>query len=340
MEEARRAVALALNATARRIHFTGGGSEANNLAVKGTAFNAGDGRRGIVTTSIEHPSVLAACRWLEKRGFQVTYIDPRKDGTIDPGELARAVTAATCLVTLMLANNETGALQPVREAAALAREHGAVMHTDAVQGAGKIPIDVDDLGVDLLTISGHKFHGPKGVGALYVRKGTDLAPLVHGGGQEEGLRSGTENVTGIIGLGKAAEMIPRSIGAMGRAAVLRDRIEGELRRLVPGTRLNGPRKGRLPNTLNMTLPGIRGESLVLALDRRGIALSSGSACHAGEPEPSHALTAMGISAEDAHCAIRISLSHASADDDVERFVEAVGSILGGEETTVRFVSCR
>lgn len=340
MERARRSAALLVNATARRIHFTGGGSEANNLALKGAVFRAEESRRHIVTSAIEHPSVLAVCRWLEGRGYSVTYLGVDGEGRVRSEDLQRAVTEKTCLVSVMLANNETGALQPLRELAAIARKRGALVHSDAVQAAGKIPVDVEDLGVDLLTLSGHKFHGPKGVGVLYVRRGVELDPLVHGGGQERGLRSGTENVPAVIGIGRAAELALSGLPSMERVRALRDRLEEELRRLVPGARLNGPGEERLPNTLNMTLPGIRGESLVLALDQRGIALSSGSACHAGVPEPSHALLAMGLSDEEAHCALRISLGRENRPEEVDRFVAAVDDVVRGRGETVRFVSCR
>jgi cysteine sulfinate desulfinase/cysteine desulfurase-like protein/anaerobic selenocysteine-containing dehydrogenase len=341
LEAARRSIALLINATARRIHFTGGGSEANNLALKGAAFGLRPRGGGhLVTTAIEHPSVLDACRWLETRGCAVTYLRPDREGRVRPEDLEAALRPDTFLVSVMLANNETGAIQPVRELAAIARRAGAIVHTDAVQAAGKIPVDVDELGVDLLTLSGHKFHGPKGVGVLFARAGVGLEPLVHGGGQEHGLRSGTENLPGIVGAGRAAELALANLPRQPAVAAIRDRLQREIGRLVPAARLNGPELERLPNTLNMTLPGIRGESLVIALDRRGVALSSGSACHAGRPEPSHALLAMGLAAEDAHCAIRLSLGVESTEEEAGRFVAALAAVLGSQEETVRFVSCR
>jgi cysteine sulfinate desulfinase/cysteine desulfurase-like protein len=333
-------VALLVNTTARRVLFTGGGSEANNLAIKGAALRAGGGRDQVVTSAIEHPSVLGACRWLETQGFAVTYLRPDAEGRVRPEEAAAAVTGRTALVTVMLANNETGAIQPVGEIAAIARAHGALVHTDAVQAAGKIPLDVEALGVDLLTLSGHKFHGPKGVGVLFARAGVDLEPLVHGGGQERGLRSGTENLPGIAGVGRAAELVPEALAKMAAVRELRDRLERAVVALAPGARRNGPAAERLPNTLNVTLPGVRGESLVIALDRRGFALSSGSACHAGSPEPSHALLAMGLAPEDAHCAIRVSLGSGTTDAEVDRFLEALRSVLADPGGAVRFVSCR
>ena len=339
LEKARRSVALLINCTARRLIFTGGGSEANNLAVKGAAFCAGK-RRHIVTSAIEHPSVLKACRWLAGKGFEVTTLMPDKEGLIRPEEMKKAVTDRTGLVTVMLANNETGAIQPVAELAEIAASRGALFHTDAVQAAGKIPLDVDELGVDLLTLSGHKFHGPKGVGVLYRRKGVILEPMIHGGGQEMGLRSGTENVPAIAAIGRAAELALEHLPDMPEVRRLRDLLEKEMRAILPVARRNGPAEERLPNTLNMTLPGIRGEALVLALDREGVALSSGSACHAGAPEPSHALTAMGLSDEDAHCAVRFSLGPGNSEEEIMRVVKTVSDVVGGRRSAVRFVSCR
>jgi cysteine desulfurase NifS len=339
IEEARRSVALLVNCTARRLIFTGGGSEANNLALKGAAFCAGE-RRHIVTSAIEHPSVREACRWLAGRGFEVTDLMPDKEGLIRPEDMKKAVTDRTFLVTVMLANNETGAIQPVAELAEIAGSRGALFHTDAVQAAGKIPLDVDDLGVDLLTLSGHKFHGPKGVGVLYRRKGVTLDPLIHGGGQEAGLRSGTENVPAVAAIGRAAELALEHLSGMAEVRRLRDLLEREMKAILPGLRRNGPAGERLPNTLNMTLPGIRGEALVLALDREGVALSSGSACHAGAPEPSHALTAMGLSDEDAHCAVRFSLGPGNSEEEIGHVVKTVSDVIGGRREAVRFVSCR
>jgi cysteine sulfinate desulfinase/cysteine desulfurase-like protein len=340
VERARRSVALLIGSTARRVLFTGGGSEANNLAVKGAALAARPGRDHIVTSMIEHPSVYDACRSLEGRGFSVTFLEPDDCGKVRPGDLEKVISEKTCLVSVMTANNETGAIQPVRELAAVARERGALMHTDAVQGAGKIPLAVDDLGVDLLTLSGHKFNGPKGAGVLYVRKGVELEPLVHGGGQEQGLRSGTENVQAIMGMGRAAELALAGLPLTDGLRKMRDSLEESLLGLVPGARLNGPREGRLPNTINMTLPGIRGESLVLALDRLGFSLSAGSACHAGVPEPSRSLLAMGLKEEDAHCAVRLSLGPENTTQEVDLFVSAVREVLGDQGAMVRFVSCR
>jgi cysteine desulfurase NifS len=340
IEDARRKVAALIGARPRRIIFTGGGSEADNLALKGVAYACRDRGRHIVTSRIEHPAVLRAAEFLEREGFQVTYLDVDGDGRIDPAALAAALTDRTILVSLMMANNEVGTVQPVAQLCELAHDAGALFHTDAVQAVGKIPVDVEALGVDLLSLSGHKIHGPKGIGALFVRKGVALEPVIHGGKQEGSLRAGTENVPAIVGLGRAAELARRALDDAARIATLRDRLEEGVRRLVPGARLNGPRDDRLPNTLNLTLPGLRGESLVLALDRHGIALSSGSACKAGSPDPTHVLMAMGRSAADAHCAVRLSLSRDTSEEDVAATIIALEEVLEELATTVRFLPCK
>lgn len=341
IEQARRQVAGLINARARRIVFTGGGSEADNLALKGVAY-AGRGRGDhIVTSAIEHPAILATCGFLERSGFKVTYCDVDEHGVVHPDTLREAITDDTVLVSVMTANNETGTIQPIRELCAVARERGVLFHTDAIQAIGKVPVDVQELDVDLLSISGHKFHGPKGIGALYVRKGVTLEPLVHGGTQERGLRGGTQNVPAIVGMGKAAQLA-HSAGLRDPDAIrlLRDRLETGIRRLVPAARLNGHPEHRLPNTLNMTLPGLRGESLVVALDQHGISLSSGSACKAGSPDPTHVLLAMGMTPRDVHCSVRLSLSHATTTRDIDDTLTAFGRVLEEMETMVRFLPCK
>jgi cysteine desulfurase NifS len=339
LEDARRRIALLLHCTARRIIFTGGGSEANNLAIKGIAFSGGK-KHHIITSAIEHPSVLNTCRWLEKQGFEVTCLAPDREGIVQPQVLESAMRSDTLLVTIMTANNETGVIQPVKELAAIAHARGSLFHTDAVQAIGKIPMDVNEPDVDLLSLSGHKFHASKGIGALYIRKGIPIDALVHGGKQEQNLRAGTENVVGIMGIGKAAEIALQNVGAMDRVAKLRDRLELKLCEFVPGAKRNGHKTRRLPNTLNITLPGIRGESLVLALDQHGISCSSGSACRSGSPDPSHALTAMGLSAEEAHCSLRLSLGYENTEEEIDRVIESIGEIINSRKSTIRFVSCR
>jgi cysteine desulfurase NifS len=343
VSRARRQLANLLGARASHLVFTGGGSEADNLALKGVAFARGHEGRHLITSRIEHPAILGAARFLETRGFDVTWLDCDPDGLVDPESLRRALRDDTILVSVMLANNEVGTIQPVRELAALAHERGALFHTDAVQAAGKIPVDVEELGVDLATVSGHKFHGPKGVGALFVRKGIELEPLVHGGKQEAGLRGGTENVPGIVGMGQAAEVAGQTVRQTSPGNGLttrRDRLQARLEKLVPGSRLNGHPEKRLPNTLNMTLPELRGEALVVALDRHGVSLSSGSACKAGSPDPTHVLLAMGRSADEAHCSVRFSLSHETTDEDIDHTIAALERVLEETRTTVRFLPCK
>jgi cysteine desulfurase NifS len=340
VEEARRKIAQQIDCTARRVVFTGGGSESNNLAIKGTAFAHWGGRNHIITSSVEHPAVLRTCRWLENYGFRVTYLGVDADGLVDPAEAERVMDDRTCLISVILANNETGTIQPVAELARLAHRRGILVHTDAVQALGKIPLRVDDLGVDLLTLSAHKVHGPKGVGALFVRKGVRLESLSHGGGQEAGLRAGTENVIGIAGFGKAMDTVPRSLARMETVRKLRDRLEAGLVEMVEDCRLNGHREYRLPNTLNVTLPGFRGESIVLEMDKRGVRFSSGSACRSGSPEPSPALLAMGLTEEEAHCALRFSLGYDTSEEDIDRTLELLEEVVSRSRQIVRFVSCK
>ncbi|NEX20551.1 aminotransferase class V-fold PLP-dependent enzyme [Thiorhodococcus mannitoliphagus] len=340
IEEARRKLASLLNCTARRIHFTGGGSEANNLAIKGLAF-AHPERGHIITSSIEHPSVLATCRWLEARmGRRLTSLPVDSQGLVNPDDLADALSDDTLLVSIMTANNETGSLQPIAELAAIAHGRGAFFHTDAVQALGKRPLDVEALGVDLLTLSAHKIRGPKGVGALYLGKGVELDPLIHGGHQEHGLRAGTENTVGIVGLGAAAELAASGLEHADEIRALRDRLGAGLAKVFPEARLNGHPSERLTNTLNLCVPGVRGESLVLAMDRLGVAFSSGSACRSGSPEPSHALLAMGLSPADAHCSIRLSLSPETTAADIDQAIERFGQVATGGAEGIRFVACR
>jgi cysteine desulfurase NifS len=340
IEKARRQVARLINARPRRVVFTSGGSESINLALKGVAFAGSDRGRHIVTSRVEHPAALAACDFLERQGFRVTRLGVDRHGGIDPDALRAAMTGETILVSVMMANNEVGTILPVADLCAVAHERGALFHTDAVQAVGKIDVDVEALDVDLLSLSGHKIHGPKGIGALYVRKGIPLEPLIHGGGQEGRLRGGTENVPSIVGLGRAAELAGEAVRGAAVTIALRDRLEEGIRRLVKGASLNGHPERRLPNTLNMTLKGIRGESLAVALDQHGISLSPGSACKSGSPEPTHVLLAMGRTAEEAHCAVRFSLSRDTTAAEIDAALAALGRVLEEMETTVRFLPCK
>jgi cysteine desulfurase NifS len=340
LERARRQVAQLISARPRRVVFTGGGSEANNLALKGVALTGKPEGQHVITSAIEHPCILRTCAFLERLGCDVTYLEVDERGLVDPESLRKALRGNTTLVSIMLANNEVGTIQPVKELAAVAHERGALFHCDAVQAIGKIPVDAEDLDVDMLTISAHKFHGPKGVGALYLKKSIELEPLIHGGSQEGGLRAGTENVPAIAGFGKAAELGRCDLDGAAVMATLRDRLEVGIRKLVPNAELNGHREKRLPNILNMTLPDLRGESVVTAMDICGVSLSSGSACKSGSPDPTHVLTAMGKTADEAHCAVRFSLSRETTETDIDEACEALAHVLREMETTIRFLPCK
>jgi cysteine sulfinate desulfinase/cysteine desulfurase-like protein len=342
IEEARRSVASLLNCTARRIIFTSGGSEASNLAIRGTVQAAGKKTGHLITSAIEHPATLQPFNDLEEQGFTITRLAVDRQGLVDPQELARAIRPGTLLVSIMLANNEFGTIEPIKELAAVAREHNVLLHTDAVQGMGKINVDVQDLDVDLLSISAHKMYGPKGVGALYMKKGIKVAPQVQGGGQESGIRSGTENVAGIIGFGKACELAGQRLqsGALEETAGLRDYLFEKILATIPAAQRNSPVEHCLPNTLNIVLPGIRGESLVLLLDQRGISLSAGSACKSGNADPSHALLALGLSEDEAHCTVRFSLGIATTREDIDYTGECLAELYSDKLGVIRFVPCR
>jgi len=339
IDKARQQLARLINTQPRRIVFTGGGSEANNLALKGAAFSRRSRGNHIITTTVEHPSIMQSCGSLEKLGYKVTYLDVDGDCWLNPQKLQAAFTEDTILVTIMTANNEVGTILPIKELCNIAHERGILFHTDAVQAISKMEIDVQELDVDMLSIAGHKFHGPKGSGALYIKKGIDIDPIINGGGQEMGLRAGTENVPGIVGLGKASELALHAIHNSENIKKLRDKLEDDIKELIPNAKLNGHRQKRLPNTLNLVLPGLRGESLVIALDQHGIALSSASACKSGSIEPSHVLTAMGLSDEEAHCSVRFSLSRYTTEKDIEKTISALKRVLK-EKDMVQLMPCK
>ena len=328
VEKARRQVAEAIGAEPREILFTGGGSESDNLAVKGTAFALKDKGRHIITTSIEHPAVLNTCKWLEKQGFEVSYITPDREGYIAPEKILAAVREDTILISMMAANNEIGTIEPVAEVGAAAREKGICFHTDAVQAAGAVPISVNEWNADLLSISAHKFYGPKGVGALYVRHGTHLDSLIHGGEQERGLRAGTENVPGIVGLGTAIEAANKELKQNAdKMTRLRDRLINSILSEIPGAKLNGPREGRLPNNCNISFDRIDGEALLLRLDLAGIAASSGSACTAGSQEISHVLKAIGLTDQDAKGSLRLTTGTGNTEAEIDETVTVIHEIV-------------
>lgn len=324
VDTARSQVARLLGCEPREVIFTGSGTEANNLAVKGAAWAHRDRGRHIVTTVIEHPSVLYACRALERDGFEISYVPVDRDGCVDPEAVAAAVRPDTILVSVMLVNNEIGTVQPVQEIVRLVRPRGVLVHTDAVQAGGVIPLDVHQLGVDMLSLSAHKLGGPKGVGALFVRVGTQLLPLVDGGGQERRLRAGTENVPGIAGFGLAAELALRDAAARAtRLERLRDALESGIQQRVPEARIHGAGARRAPHITNVGLPGIVADTLLIQLDLEGIAASSGAACSAGTPEPSHVLQAMGWSEEEAFEAIRFSLGDETTREDIDYVLDVL-----------------
>jgi len=324
VEEAREQVARLLNAHPREIVFTGSGTEANNLAIKGAVSLPQRNGRHLITSSIEHPAVLKTCQYLEKLGFQVTYLPVDRYGMVDPEEVRKSITPETILITLMHSNNEVGTIQPVQEIGQIARTHGILFHTDAIQSVGKILVDVRSLGVDLLSISAHKICGPKGVGALFIKEGTLIEPLHHGGHHELNRRAGTENVSGIVGFGKASELaFEELLGNPDRVKPLRDYFWEKIQHGIDHVHLNGHPTQRLPNTLNVTFEFIEGESLVINLDLFGIATSTGSACTSGALEPSHVLLAMGVPALQAQGSLRISMGGDTTQEEVDQTVEAL-----------------
>jgi len=329
VDAARRQVSAALGANPGEIYFCAGGSEADNWAIKGAALANRERGNHIITTAIEHHAVLHTCEWLERQGFSVTYLPVDEFGRVDPAAVEAAITDATTLVSVMTANNEIGTIQPVAEIGRIAHDHGVLFHTDAVQAVGAVPIDVERMGIDLLSLSGHKFYGPKGTGALYIRRRTRLENLVHGGGQERGRRAGTENVPGIVGLGKAIELATADIeGHNRRIAAMRDRLVREVLSTIPDSRLNGHPTERLANNANFSFRYVEGESILLLLDARGICASTGSACSSGSLEPSHVLLATGLSHEEAHGSLRLTLGDANTEDDVDYVLEVLPDVIG------------
>jgi len=323
--EARRQVALLLGAAPEEILFTGGGSEADNLAIVGLALTRLDRGRHIVTSAVEHPAVAGACRHLQRWfGVEVTAVSVDGAGLVHPDDVRRAIRADTILVSVMHAQNEVGTLQPVAEIAAVARDAGVAFHSDAAQSVGKVPTRVGELGVDLLAVAGHKLYAPKGIGALYVRSGIVLEPLIHGAEQERGLRAGTENVAGIVALGKACALAGAELqGGDARLRALRDELFSRLAAAIPDLRLHGHPERRLPNTLNVGVPGVSGAALLA--EAPGVAASTGSACHAGRAEPSGTLLAMGLSPEEALTAVRLSLGRFTTQEDVWRAADALAA---------------
>jgi len=327
VENARKKVADALGAEENEIYFTSGGTESDNWALKGIAFANRNKGKHIITSSIEHHAVLHACSWLEGQGFEVTYLPVDKYGMVSPDDLRNALRDDTILISIMLANNEVGTIQPVEELGKIARKNRIYFHTDAVQAIGHVPIDVKNMNIDLLSLSGHKFGGPKGCGALYIRKGTKIEALLHGGAQERKRRAGTENVPAIVGLGKAIELAAGELEEENKILLeMRERlIEGLLK--IPKTHLNGHPTERLANNVNITFEFIEGESLLLLLNTKGIFASTGSACNSTSLEPSHVLTACGVPHEIVHGSLRLSLGKMNTPEDVERVLEILPEIV-------------
>jgi cysteine desulfurase len=328
IEEAREKVAKALGADSEEIYFTSGGSESDNWALKGVAYALKDKGNHIITTEIEHHAVLNTCRYLEKEGFKVTYLPVDEYGLVKPEDLKKAITDKTILVSIMFANNEIGTIEPIEELVKIAHEKNVYFHTDAVQAVGNIPIDVKKLDVDLLSLSAHKIYGPKGVGALYIKKGVKIHSFIQGGTQEKNRRAGTENVPGIVGLGEAIELITKNLDChMNKLTFLRDKLINGILEKIPYVRLNGHPTKRLPGNVNVSFEFIDGESLILNLDMAGICASSGSACTSGSLEPSHVLLAIGLSKELARGSLRLTIGKDNTEEDIDKVLEALPQIV-------------
>ncbi|MHC1629695.1 MAG: cysteine desulfurase NifS [Methanoculleaceae archaeon] len=325
---AREQVAAAIGADPDEIYFTAGGTEADNWAIKGTARASRKKGDHIITSAIEHHAVLHTCEYLEEEGFRVTYLPVDEYGRVDPADVEDAITPETILISIMTANNEVGTIQPVREIGEIAHDHDIIFHTDGVQAIGAVPIDVDDLGADLLSLSGHKFYGPKGVGALYIRKGTPIHSLIHGGAQERKMRAGTENVPGIVGLGAAIERATTGMeGRTRRIAALRDRLITGIQEKIPDCRLNGHPTDRLPNNVNFSFRYVEGESILMMLDRYGIAASTGSACSSSSSGPSHVLLALGLPPEEARGSLRLTPGEENTEEDVDYVLDVLPEVI-------------
>ena len=340
IEDAREQIAHSIGATPPEIVFTSGGTESDNMALRGVLRNGSGESDHIITSAIEHPAVLETCKFLERLGHEVTYVSVDVEGRINSSEVEEAIRDNTRLISIMHANNEIGSIQPIAEVGAIAASHGVYMHTDAVQSVGKIPVDVATLNVDMLSISSHKIYGPKGVGCLYIRKGTKLKPLIFGGGHERGLRSGTENVPGIVGFGEAMRMAIEDFADNVRIQRLRDELIDAVLREIPYTRLNGGKEYRLPNNANFSFSYIEGESLVLRLNAKGIAGSTGSACSSKKLEPSHVLLAIGLDPVDAHGSLRLTLGRETTEADIQYVNEVLPEIVDQLRQMSPLYACR
>lgn len=326
---AREVIAGSLGAEVQDIYFTAGGSESDNWALVAAAEAMEGKGRHIITTKIEHHAILHTCKYLEKRGFQVTYLDVDAKGRVSAEDVKKAIRPDTVLISVMFANNEIGTIQPIAEIGALAKEKGILFHTDAVQAYGHIPIDVNEYHIDMLSASGHKFNGPKGIGFLYIRRGVKIRSFIHGGAQERSRRAGTENVPGIVGMAAAVKLATEQMEERNRKITeLRDYLIERLEKEVPHCRLNGDRVNRLPNNVNFSFQFIEGEAMLIMLDMKGVCASSGSACTSGSLDPSHVLLAIGLPHEEAHGSLRLTLSHENTKEELDYVVEAVKEIVG------------
>ncbi len=330
VETAREHVAQLINADVKEITFTSGGTESDNMAIKGIAYKLEDKGKHIITTEIEHPAVLRTCEYLESKGFEVTYLPVQENGIIDINDLKGAIREDTILISVMHANNEIGTIQPIEEVGAIAKENGITFHVDAVQSVGKIPVDVKKANIDLLSISSHKIYGPKGVGAIFIRKGVRLETLIHGGGQENSLRSGTENVPGIVGFGKAAELAYKDLDKnIEYLKEIRDNLIEQVLEKVPESYLNGDRDQRLPNNASFRFAAIEGEGLILRLDAKGINGATGSACSSKNLKASYVLSALGLEDAEIHGSLRLSLGTENTLEDVDVVSDAIAEVVGG-----------
>ena len=328
MDHARQTIADSLGAKPEEIYFTAGGSESDNWALKATAEAYASKGKHIITTKIEHHAILHTCEYLEKRGFEITYLNVDRDGLISLDELKAAIRPDTILISVMFANNEIGTIEPIAEIGEIAKEHGVLFHTDAVQAYAQVPIHVDEMHIDMLSASGHKLNGPKGIGFLYIRKGVKIRSFVHGGAQERSRRAGTENIPGIVGLGAAVERAMRIMDSKTRKEIeLRDYLIGRLENEIPHCWLNGHRTKRLPNNINFSFLFIEAESMLIMLDMKGICASSGSACTSGSLDPSHVLLAIGLKHEEAHGSLRLTLSEDSTKEEMDIVAEEVKKIV-------------
>lgn len=328
LEKARMQVAEAIGASPKEIYFTGCGSESDNLAIKGIAYANRNKGNHIITTKIEHHAVLETCETLEKEGFRVTYLPVDKDGNISLQELENSITSNTILISIMFANNEVGTIEPVKEIGKIAKKYGVIFHTDSVQAVGNIPIDVNKMNIDSLSMSAHKFYGPKGVGALYVREGVNFRKILNGGHQEKDKRAGTENVAGIVGLGKAIELSCKNLENYSKKLVeLREYLLEQVASNFKECRLNGSRQNRLPGNANISFKNVEGDKLLLELDKRGFCVSAGSACSSGKTEPSHVLVAMNVPKEYANGTIRITLGEENTKEEIDELVSALKEII-------------